>query len=297
MTYAHVGPLDMYYEVHGTNDGAPLVLLHGGVLTIDLSFGDLIPKFAADRTVIATELQGHGRTADIDREIDLKYLASDVAGLLDHLGVARADVFGFSLGGGTALQFALDYPGRVRKLVIASAAYSPDGFQPDIMDPALQATSTRMPTADDFAEMRDAYLRIAPDPGYFDEFLGKISRAAMTHPGWTAAELGSIAAPTMLVFGDNDFFRLEHAVAMRELIPGAQLAVLPGTTHMDVTRRTSVIYPVVSEFLGELSAHAAHSCSEVSSKGRAYWSGSMNAVIKCSSPALVGASMETVTVT
>jgi pimeloyl-ACP methyl ester carboxylesterase len=120
--YAHVNGLAMYYEVHG--EGAPLVLLHGGVLTIDLSFGNLIPEFAADRKVIATELQGHGRTADTDHEVDLKYLASDVAGLLDHLGVERADVFGFSLGGGTALQFALDHPGRLRKLVVASAGCS-----------------------------------------------------------------------------------------------------------------------------------------------------------------------------
>lgn len=248
--YAHIGALDMYYEVHGEGEGAPLVLLHGGVLTIDLSFGNLIPKFAADRQVIAVELQGHGRTADIDRDVDLKYLASDVAGLLDQLGVERADVFGFSLGGGTALQFALDYPDRLRKLVAASVAYAPEGFRPDIMDPALQATSTRLPTADDFAQMRDAYLRVAPDPGHFDEFLGKISQAAMTQTGWSAAELGTIKAPTLLLFGDNDFFYLEHAVAMRELIPGAQLAVLPGTTHMDMTRRTSLIYPIVSEFLG-----------------------------------------------
>lgn len=248
MTYVNVNGLNMYYEVHG--DGFPLVLLHGGVLTIDTSFGNLVPEFAADRKVIATELQGHGHTADIDREVDFKYLASDVAGLLDHLGVERADLFGFSLGGGTALQFALDYPDRTRKLVAASVAYAPEGFRPEIMDPELQATSTRMPTADDFAEMRDAYLRVAPDPGHFEEFLGKVSQAAMTHPGWSAAALGTIKAPTLLVFGDNDFFHLEHAVAMRELIPGAQLAVLPGTTHMDVTRRTSLIYPIVSEFLG-----------------------------------------------
>ena len=257
--YAHINGLTMYYEVHGeghdgtggtgSTGGTPLVLLHGGVLTIDLSFGNLIPEFAADRRVIATEMQGHGRTADIDRDMDLKYFASDVAGLLDHLGVERADVFGFSLGGMTALQFALGYPDRIRKLVAASAQYSPDGFLPEITDPALQPASTRMPTADDFAEMRAAYTRVAPDPGHFEEFIARTSQAAMTHPGWSAAELATITAPTLLVFGDTDFFALEHAVAMRELIPGAQLAVLPGTKHVDVTRRTSLIYPLVSEFL------------------------------------------------
>ena len=106
--YAPVNGLRMYYEVHGT--GRPLVLLHGGLLTVDLAFGAILPDLAADRQVIAPELQGHGRTADIDRDIDLRYLAGDVAALLDHLGVGQADVLGFSLGGGVALQLALDHP-------------------------------------------------------------------------------------------------------------------------------------------------------------------------------------------
>ena len=96
--YAPVNGLQMYYEVHGT--GRPLVLLHGGLQTIDLSFGDLWPELAASRQVIATELQGHGRTADIDRDIDLPNLAGDVAGLLDHLGIDRADVFGSASAAG-----------------------------------------------------------------------------------------------------------------------------------------------------------------------------------------------------
>ena len=109
--YAPVNGLRMYYEVHGT--GRPLALLHGGLMTIDLSFGAILPELAADRQVITTELQGHGRTADIDRDMDLRYLAGDVAALLDHLGVDQADVLGFSLGGGVALQLALDHPDRV----------------------------------------------------------------------------------------------------------------------------------------------------------------------------------------
>lgn len=246
--YAQVNGLNMYYEVHGT--GQPLVLLHGGLMNIESSFGALLPDFAVNRQVIATELQGHARTADIDRDVELSYLASDVAGLLDHLGVGRADVFGFSLGGGTALQFVLDYPDRVNRAVIASVAYSPDGFHPEIFDPAQQATSTRMPTAADFAQMRDDYQRLAPDPGHFEVFAAKMQGAATAQKGWTPAELGTISAPTLLVYGDHDFFRLEHAVEMRELIPGAQLAVLPGTTHMGVLRRTDLIRPLVQDFLG-----------------------------------------------
>ena len=245
--YAPVNGLRMYYEVHGT--GLPLVLLHGGLMTIDLSFGDIWPELATDRQVIATELQGHGRTADIDRDIELRYLAGDVAALLDHLGIGQADVLGFSLGGGVALQLALDQPDRVGRVILASVSYAGDGFHAEISDPAQHATSTRMPTAEDFRQMRDAYARLAPDPGHFDVFAAKTSQAAGSLEGWTAEELGRIAAPVLLVFGDHDFIRLEHAVEMHGLIPGAQLAVLPGATHMGVLRRTDLIVPMVRDFL------------------------------------------------
>ena len=186
--YAPVNGLRMYYEVHGT--GRPLVLLHGGLMTIDLSFGAVWPELAADHQVIATELQGHGRTADIDRDIDLRYLAGDVAALLDHLGVGQADVLGFSLGGGVALQLALDHPDRVGRIILASVSYASDGFHAEISDPAQHATSTRMPTAEDFLQMREAYARLAPDPGHFEAFAAKTSQAAGSLKGWTAAELG-----------------------------------------------------------------------------------------------------------
>jgi pimeloyl-ACP methyl ester carboxylesterase len=248
--YAPVNGLRMYYEVHGEDgDARPLVLLHGGLLTIDLSFGAVLPELAAGRQVIAFELQGHGRTADIERDIDLGFMASDVAGLLDHLGVGQADVLGFSLGAGVALQLTVDYPGRVGRLIAASAGYASDGFHPEISNPALHATSTRMPTAEDFGQMREAYERVAPDPGHFEAFAAKASQAANNLKGWTAAELGGITAPTLLVFGDHDFIRLEHAVQMHELIPGSQLAVLPGTTHMGVLRRADLIVPLVAGFL------------------------------------------------
>ena len=247
--YAPVNGLQMYHEVHGA--GRPLVLLHGGLLTIDLSFGEVWPELAADHQVIATELQGHGRTADVDRDIDLRCLAGDVTGLLDHLGIGRADVLGFSLGGGVALQLALDQPDRVGRLILASVSYAPDGFHQEISDPARHATSTRMPTEEDFRQMREAYARLAPDPGHFDAFAAKVSQAAGNLKGWTAGELGGIGAPTLLVFGDHDFVRLEHAVEMHGLIPGAQLAVLPGATHMGVLRRADLIVPLVRDFLAD----------------------------------------------
>ena len=249
--YAPVNGLQMYYEVHGSSGSRrPLVLLHGGLMSIDRSFGAVLPELAVARQVIATELQGHGRTADIERGIDLGFLASDVAALLDHLEVGQADVLGFSLGGGVAVQLAVDHPDRVGRLIPASAGYASDGFHREISDPARHATSTRMPTEEDFRQMREDYLRLAPDPGHFGEFAAKVSQAANHHKGWTPGELGGITAPTLLVFGDHDFIRLEHAVQMHALIPGAQLAVLPGTTHMGVLRRADLIVPLVAGFLG-----------------------------------------------
>jgi pimeloyl-ACP methyl ester carboxylesterase len=249
--YAAVNGLTMYYEVHGdgTAGQPPLVLLPGGVLTIELSFGAVLPALAAGRQVIVTELQGHGRTADIDREMSMTAFAGDVAGLLGHLGVAHADVFGFSLGGGVALQLALDYPELVGRLIVASVGYSPDGTHAEISDPARWATSTRMPTAEDFEQMRAAYQRVAPDPGHFDEFRAHTGQAAGSM-SWTPAELGRIGAPMLLIFGDHDFITLEHAVEMAGLISGAQLAVLPGATHMDVLRRPDLMIPLIQGFLG-----------------------------------------------
>ena len=247
--YAPVNGLRMYYEVRGT--GRPLVLLHGGLMTIEDSFGPLLPVLGAEHQVIAAELQGHGRTADIDRDLELRYLADDVAALLDHLGIDQADVLGFSLGGGAALQLALDHPGRVGRLILVSVSYGADGYHQEISDPARHATSTRMPTAEDFRQMREAYARVAPDPGHFEAFAAKASQAVANMKGWTADQLGGIAAATLLEFGDHDFIRLEHAVQVHGLIPGAQLAVLPGATHMGVMRRADLILPLVREFLAE----------------------------------------------
>ena len=248
--YAAVNGLRMYYEVHGeSGPGRPLVLLHGGLLTIELSFGAVLGPLAAGRQVIAAELQGHGRTADIERDLEPGLLAGDVAALLDHLGVGQADVLGFSLGGTVAVQLALDHPDLVGRLVPVSVSFAGDGYHQEITDPALHATSTRMPTEEDFRQMREAYLRVAPDPGHFETFWARVGQAANGFKGWTPGELGSITAGTLLVFGDHDFVRLEHAVQVHALIPGAQLAVLPGATHVGVLRRADLVVPLVNGFL------------------------------------------------
>jgi pimeloyl-ACP methyl ester carboxylesterase len=247
--YAEVGGLNMYYEVHG--DGRPLVLLHGGLHSIGLSFGQVLPPFAATRQVIAVELQGHGRTADTDRPLTVPALASDVVGLLDLLRVERADVFGFSLGGLVATQLAISHPERVGRVVLASSHIRPDGYHDDVRDPALFATSTRMPTEADFAAMRQEYTRLAPDPAHFAAFQEKLGTAVATFPGWSPGEVAAIKAPALVMVGDNDFVRVDHADEIRQLIPNSQLAVLANTTHIQLTGRAELIVPIVTRFLDE----------------------------------------------
>ncbi|MEN2417291.1 alpha/beta hydrolase [Streptomyces rimosus] len=245
--YAQVNGLDLYYEIHGT--GQPLVLLHGGMLTIDLTFGGILPALATTRQVVAVELQGHGHTGDIDREPTLSCLADDVVGLLDHLGIDRADVFGFSLGGLTALQLAVTRPERVDRLVLASTHYRRDGYHAEILDPHARPGSPRMPTESDFQEMYEAYVQVAPDPGRFEAFAEKLQPTVHGFEGWSAETLAAMEAPVLLLVGDTDFVRLEHAVEMHGLIPGSQLGVLPGTTHHNLPRRADLVVPMVKSFL------------------------------------------------
>jgi pimeloyl-ACP methyl ester carboxylesterase len=245
--YVDVNGVHMYYEVYG--EGSPLVLLHGGIMTIDLNFASLIPPLATRHTVIAVEMQGHGRTADTGRAITPAALASDVVGLLDHLGIERAHVLGHSMGGAVALELAVSHPDRVRSVVPMSISVRPDGTHEEITDPSKQATSTRMPTAQDFAEMTEAYKRLSPHPEHFDDFLAMLSGVASQLEGWSDAQLAGVSAPTMLMIGDNDFTTVEHGALMLRLIPGSQLAVLPGTTHMTITRRADLVLPILGGFL------------------------------------------------
>jgi len=241
MTYAPVNGLQLYYEIHGS--GKPLVLLHGGLLTIGLNFGPLLEPLAASRQVIALELQGHGHTADTGRTRMIDALAGDGVALLDHLGIAEADLFGFSLGGLVAYAVALGAPARVGKLIVASAdAHRPPGRE------SVPLGEDRMPTPADFQAMRDAYDAVAPDPTHFGEFAAKTEALVHEFPGWTD-ELRSLQVPTLLIFGDRDFSPLPDVVEMFGLLPNAQLAVLPGTTHVGVTRRPAEVFALIMPFL------------------------------------------------
>jgi pimeloyl-ACP methyl ester carboxylesterase len=244
-TRASINGIDLYHEVHGT--GRPLVVLHGGVLNAETCFGAMIPRLARAHQVIAVDLQGHGHTADTDRPVTLSNFAADVVGLLDHLGVERVDLFGSSLGSLVSIEMAVAHPARVGRLVLASGHVRADGYHPEIQDP--EQTSPLLPTEEDFEAMRAAYETVAPDPEHFDAFLEKMQPVVSEFEGWSDAEIGGIGGPTLIIVGDRDFVRLEHAALMLRLFPHAQLAVLPATTHMQVIRRTDALLALVEPFL------------------------------------------------
>lgn len=242
MAYATVNGLELYYEVHGS--GRPLVLLHGGLHTIGLSFGTLLEPLAAGRQVIAVELQGHGHTADPGRPMTIAALAGDVVALLDQLGLAQADVFGFSLGGLVGYELALSHPARVGRLIAASAdPHRPPGRE------SKPISEDRLPTQTDFQAMHDANVAAAPDPSGFEKLTARVPPMVHEVPAWTDDQVRSLRTPTLLIFGDRDFSPLPDVAELFELLPDAQLAVLPGTMHVAVTQRADTLVPLITSFL------------------------------------------------
>ena len=254
MTYASVNELNMYYERHG--EGRPLVLIHGGMSAIGTSFGPLLPGLATDHQVIAVEMQAHGHTADIDRPLRYPDLAEDVAALLAHLGVDDADVMGYSVGAGVATELVLRHPDLVGRLVLVSAAYRPDGLHPGLLDGIDQMKAEDMVGS----PFHDEYLRIAPRPDDFPVTVERVKDLDRTFTGWTAEQVSGIDAPVLLVYGDSDIVTPEHAVELFRLLgggvigdvaglPNAQLAVLPGTTHLTLVERAEWLLSMMGEFL------------------------------------------------
>lgn len=216
--------IEMYYEIRGT--GRPLVLLHGGLTTIETSFGKALPSLAQTWQVIAVEQQAHGRTADVDRPLSFEQMADDTAALLRRIGIQQADFFGYSDGGNVALGLAIRHPGLVRKLAIAGTNYNNDGLYPEILEFLRHANAEDMPS-----ELRDAYTRVAPRPEDWPTLVAKVARLGVEFQGWRPEDIRSIEAPTLVMIGDADIVRPEHAVELFRLLPHAQLAVLPGTDH------------------------------------------------------------------
>lgn len=252
--YAHVNGLKMYYEVHGT--GKPLVLLHGAFNTINTAFGQLIPELSKTRQVVAVELQGHGRTADIDRPFSFESMADDVAALLKSLKIDSTDVFGYSMGGGVAQQLAIRHSSLVRRLIIASSVYKYEGW-------TLETRSILpMLTAEMFEStpIKQEYDKLAPDPKHWKEFISNMKKFVTTPYDFGADKIKAIRSPTLIIAADGDGVSPEHAVEMYRLRGGgymvdfgpvhaAQLAILPGTSHISAMMQTEWLLSMITPFL------------------------------------------------
>jgi pimeloyl-ACP methyl ester carboxylesterase len=251
--YANVNGLKMYYEVYGK--GKPIVLLHGSFMSIPLNWSHIIPLFAKDRKVIVTEMQGHGRTRDISREISFEGMADDVSGLLRHLKIDSADILGYSMGGGVAFQVAVRHPEQVRRLVVLSGVYKHDGWWPDTE--ASFATFT----ADMFkgTALYKQYDSLGNDPKHFPEFVKKVASIDLKPYDWSK-EVKNIKAPIFMAIGDADGVRYEHALELFRAkgggkmgefhgLPKSRLAIIPGTTHIGMMQRTDWLIPMINDFL------------------------------------------------
>ncbi|RJP52957.1 MAG: alpha/beta hydrolase [Anaerolineaceae bacterium] len=221
--YAPVNGINMYYELHGRKDGIPIVLLHGGGSTIEVTFSRVLPIFAGSRRVIALEEQGHGRTTDREAPVTFETSADDAATLLRYLKVDQADIFGFSNGASIALQIAIRHPQLVRKMIFASSMTKRDGAQPQIWEFIRQSNFSNMPQP-----LKDAFLRVNPDIQQLKTMHDKDAARMQNFKDVPDALLGSVRAPTLIVIGDRDIVKPEHAIELTRLVPGARLMILPG---------------------------------------------------------------------
>src|SRR5918995_4654375 len=219
MAYAQVGDLSMYYELHG--QGRPLVLLHGAYMTAD-TFGPLLPGLAKTRQVIVPEMQGHGRTADIDRPITYEQMADDTAALVRHLDIENADFVGYSMGGAIALQVAIRHPEVVRKLAMLSSGFASDSAHPE----ALEMFPSISPEMFAGSPIEEEYKRIAPNPDDFPNLVWKLKELDTTEFSWPEDDIRAISAPTLIVVGDSDVVTLEHTVKLFRLRGGGVMGDL-----------------------------------------------------------------------
>jgi pimeloyl-ACP methyl ester carboxylesterase len=256
--YADVNGLRMYYEVHG--EGFPLVLIHGGGSTIGTTFGRILPALAKSHRVIAVEMQAHGHTADIDRPLSFEQDADDVAALLRQLGIPKADIFGFSNGASTTLQIAIRHPELVRSIVVASTMYRKDGAYEWLWDSFGHIDYDEMPR-----QLADAYLRINPDTAALHRMIDRDVARMRTFTDISEEDIASIQAPALIIAGDHDVVRPEHAVEMYRAMRHATLVILPGghgdymgeITTLKPGQRDYPVLAIIEEFLGDTSAQAA----------------------------------------
>ncbi|WP_282692846.1 alpha/beta hydrolase [Streptomyces sp. CC208A] len=243
MSYAEVNGLPLYFEEHGS--GEPLILLHGGLGAGEM-FAPLVPALSEHRRVILVDLQGHGRTADVDRPLRPELMADDIAALIKHLGAEQADLLGYSMGAGVALRVAVQHPRVVRRLVVVSMPCRRDGWHPEVVA-AMDRTSAQAAVMMKQSPAYEAYSRLAPRPQDWPVLVGKTAELVQRDYDWSA-EIPAVTAPTLLVFADADAIRPAHMVEFYALLGGglkdagfdgsdrstAQLAVLPGASHYDI---------------------------------------------------------------
>jgi pimeloyl-ACP methyl ester carboxylesterase len=258
--YAPVNGLRMYYEVHGSGD--PVVLLHGSFMTITNNWTPWIGELSKTRQVIAVEMQGHGRTADIKRDFSYPHLADDVAALLDFLKVKQADVIGYSMGGVVALQLAIRHPAKVRKVVSISAVFRHDGWVKEALD-AFPKTTPEMFKG---SPMESEYKKLSPTPEKFGDLVKRAISMDLKPYDFGADKLRATKAPMFFVHGDADGVRLAHIAEMFRLKGGeifgdlqprseSRLAILPATTHVTLMQKSKTIIPMINDFLDAKSTN------------------------------------------
>ncbi len=251
--YAPVNGLKMYYEVHGS--GEPVVLLHGAFMTVANNWTGWIGELSKTRKVIVVEMQGHGRTADIPRDITSENLADDVAALLKQLKIPRADLIGYSMGGAVAMQCAIRHPDKVRKVVVISSMFRRDGMVKEARDSLPKLTADAFKGSPIEAE----YKKLSPTPDDFPKFVKRLLTTASKGHDFRADKLKATTAPMFFIHGDADGVRLEHVAEMFRLKGGeihgdlqprsaSRLAILPDTTHVTLMARMAVIVPMVNDF-------------------------------------------------
>jgi pimeloyl-ACP methyl ester carboxylesterase len=258
--YADVDGLKMFYEIRGssTPGAVPVVLLHGAISATGTSFGPLPDLLAQSRQVIAVEQQGHGRTADIDRPLSVRTMAEDTLALLASLGIDQADLFGYSLGAAISLNIITNHPAAVRKAVLASVSYDKTGLHPEMFSRPASGATADAPGRDLQLPFEQEYQALAPHPENWPALLAKVQ--AMELPEITPQAISAIEIPILLIIGDSDIITPEHAVATFRLLgggvlgdlvpmPAAQLAVLPGTSHIGLTKRTDMLMTMIPPFL------------------------------------------------
>lgn len=252
--YASVNGLKMYYEIHG--NGEPVVLLHGAFMAISGDWKDWVSELSKTRKVIAIEMQGHGRTADIKRDITAENLADDVAAMLDFLKIPSADIIGYSLGGGVAMQCAIRHPAKVRKVVSISAPFRRDGWVKEGQDALRNLTSEMFKDT----PLEVEWKKLNPKPDGFPDFFNHIKATGLRPYDFGADKFKATKAPMFFIHGDADGVKLDHISEMFSLKGGgiygdiqtrseSRLAILPDTTHVTLMNRMKTIVPMVDDFL------------------------------------------------